>query len=91
MPALILAFIAWRKGPGSHRLAQSAKALADSLHAEVKSLKAQLAATEREYQRQIDELVIVVLSLIEQVEQLGGKPNIDRKMLERIASLGRHR
>lgn len=82
-------------------MSQSAKAMTDSLHAEVKSLKARTVDAEKlaaafrieltklglEYQRQIDELVIVVLSLIEQVEQLGGKPNVDMKMLERIAHI----
>lgn len=43
----------------------------------------------REHQRQIDELVLVIQTLVDQVERLGGKPNIDRATLEKIANLSR--
>lgn len=43
----------------------------------------------REHQQQIEELVIIIQTLLEQVEQLGGKPNVDKAVLDRIASLGR--
>jgi chromosome segregation ATPase len=43
----------------------------------------------REHQRQIDELVLVIETLLEQVEQLGGRPNVDKAMLERIANMSR--
>lgn len=43
----------------------------------------------REHQQQIEELVLIIETLLEQVEQLGGKPNIDKAVLERIANLDR--
>lgn len=48
-----------------------------------------LDESRKEHQRQIDELVLVIQSLIEQIEQLGGKPNVDKATLDRIASLTR--
>ena len=48
-----------------------------------------LGEQRREHQHQIEELVLIIQSLLEQVEQLGGKPNIDKAVLERIAGLGR--
>jgi len=43
----------------------------------------------KKHQQQIDELVLIIQTLLEQVEGLGGKPNIDREVLERIANLSR--
>lgn len=48
-----------------------------------------LDESRKEHQRQIDELALVIQTLIEQVEQLGGSPNVEEKTLERIANLSR--
>ena len=48
-----------------------------------------LDESRREHQRQIDELVLVVQTLIEQVEQLGGQPKVDKETLARLADLSR--
>ncbi len=77
------------------RLAQSESRAADAekrameFRSDLIKVGTAMGDARREHQQQIEELVLIIQSLLEQVEQLGGKPNIDRAVLDRIASLGR--
>lgn len=70
--------------------AADAEKRASEFRTELIKVGTMLDQSRREHQHQIDELVLVIQTLLEQVEQLGGKPNIDRELLDRIANLSRN-
>ena len=74
---------------GAEARAANAEKRAAEFRNELIKVGTMLDESRREHQRQIDEMVLVIETLFEQIERLGGKPNVDKEMLERIANLSR--